>query len=394
MSVIKITRDDLSEMIHRVIRSMLNETVDEVMGSIVAAKEDVIRQIIKHIERVWEYIKKENVEPDRTATFGVFGSNDNGGMVFIYEFDAPNELTDKLGAAENFVLHITIKNYLFDDKSLTRYFGSSDRETEGVTYISKSEKFDRFKEIPMDRKIDLTIPAVDGELQVNGIYSTLYHELNHCFSHTQTKIKKSSHLDNDELERVNLMSLTRRDENPHFTTQRELNPSRERKMLQKMTYGEYSTEYRALNYLFYGLWETTERNARAESIYGDLSAMKSTRESFARNNEYKSTSAYEQIELFKELLGMLKDVPVDNPMWTYAARMMNMNPRGKNKIFEYDSHERKFLEAVKKRFITRSEELIKILYKKSMKVAELYFQRQEEKPGGGLDRLSQILTTN
>lgn len=392
MSVIRITRDDLSEMIHRVIRSMLNETVDEVMGSIVAEKEDAITDTIKYIELIWNYIKKEDFEPDKIADFGMFGQDTKVGKVYTYEIVLPNEITDKLGVAEDFTLKVTIKNYVFDVKGLIRYFGRSDRGTAGATYLSQKERFNKVKKIAKEREIELIVPAVDGELQVNGIYSTLYHELNHSFSHTQTKIKKADQLDDDELESVNLMTMTRRRNNPHFTTQRELNPSPERILLQKTTYGPYSNLYMGLNYLFYGLWETTERNARAESIYGDLSAMKSTRESFVRNNEYKSTSAYEQIESFKELLRMLKDVPVDNPMWTYAARMMNMNPRGKNK--EYDSHERKFLEAVKKRFITRSEELIKILYKKSMKVAELYFQRQEEKPGGGFDRLSQILTTN
>ena len=51
-----------------------------------------------------------------------------------------------------------------------------------------------------------------------------------------------------------------------------------------------------------------------------------------------------------------------------------------------------------KRFLKRSRELLEVLYQKAMKVAALYLQRQEERPqdepGGGLERLGQLLNTD
>jgi hypothetical protein len=53
-----------------------------------------------------------------------------------------------------------------------------------------------------------------------------------------------------------------------------------------------------------------------------------------------------------------------------------MNVRGKNKNRK---NTESFYEKVKERFITRSEQLVDILYRKAMKVAELYFQRNGPK---------------
>ena len=46
MNIIRLSRKDLSEMIRRAVNSLLNESVSETMGSIVADKEDVIEEIV------------------------------------------------------------------------------------------------------------------------------------------------------------------------------------------------------------------------------------------------------------------------------------------------------------------------------------------------------------
>jgi hypothetical protein len=167
----------------------------------------------------------------------------------------------------------------------------------------------------------------------------------------------------------------RGNENPHFTTARELNPDPFREMLQTLSYAPYTEAHRAMNFLFYGLWETTERNARAEAIYGDLMALKSKRENF--KNDYPKTDLSNQIDQFKELLDLVSQVPADANNWKYAANVMNMNRRGLNK--NMSRNDAKFFEEVKERFINRTNELIEMLYKKGMKVAEYYYQEHEPK---------------
>jgi hypothetical protein len=226
-------------------------------------------------------------------------------------------------------------------------------------------------------RIDLTVPAVNGELQIQGMVSTMYHELNHNMTQFQSKVKKQDQFDDDQLNNTNLFSMSKRSGpgNPHYTTQRELNPDPLRGMLQTLSYGPHAEAHRAMNFLFYGLWETTERNARAEAIYGDLMALKSKRENF--KTDYPKTDLCHQIAQFKELLGKVEEVPADANNWRYAANVMNMNRRGSNKNMSRDDE--KFFEEVKERFIKRTNELIEVLYKKGMKVAEYYYQEHEPK---------------
>ena len=263
--------------------------------------------------------------------------------------------------------NVAILNYTVDQDRLS-YFGNSERGTEGTSY--GGEEFSKFSKTKMKvslGRIDLHVPAVNGELQVKGLYSTLYHELNHNLSQLMVKIKNSEGKTDSEISKMNLMTQTRRAKaNPHFTTQRELRPDPLRGLLQSMMYGKYIEEYKALNFLLYALWERTERNARAEAIYGDLTALKTTRETFSA--DYKKTEVYHQIEQFKDLLSKVKSVPTGENLWEYAANTINMRPRGEKQSMGDDFHK-----AVKERFISRTEQLIDILYRKAMKVAELYF---------------------
>ncbi len=373
MNVVKLNRNDLSEMIRRAVNSLLSESVREEMGSIAADKEDVINEIVEYIVNEWERIKREGKEPADKSSYSFKDDPSNGGEIWIYPLIVPEEITEKLGIAERFQLNVAISNYTVNQDRLS-YFGNAERGTEGVSY--GGDAYSKFKKAKMKvtlGRINLYVPAINGELQVKGLYSTLYHELNHNLSQLMVKIKNSDGKTDREISKINLATRSKRaDKNPHFMVQRELNPDPFQSFIQTMSYGKYLEEFRALNFLLYGLWERTERNARAESIYGDLSALKTTRDTF--KEDYKKTELCFQIAKFKELLEEVKSVPVGESFWEYAANAINMKPRGGKRNMGDDFHK-----AVKDRFVARTEQLIDILYRKGMKVAELYLQKHEPK---------------
>lgn len=373
MNVIKLNRNDLSEMVRRAVNSLLSESVREEMGSIVADKEDVINEIVEYIQNEWGRIKRDGDEPVDKSTYNFKDDPNAGGEIWSYPIIVPNEITEKLGIADEFQLNVGINNFTVG-KDREKDFGNSERGTEGTSYGGQEySQFSRTKMKVSLGRIDIYVPAINGELQVKGLYSTLYHEFNHNYSQLAVKLKNMDGKTDDEIGQVNLMTQSKRaNANPHFTTARELRPDPLRGFLQSMTYGKYMEEFRALNFLLYGLWERTERNARAEAIYGDLTALKSTRETF--KEDYKKTDTYFQIEQFKELLEKVKGVPTGENLWEYAARAINMKPRG-----EKENMGDSFHKVVKERFIARTEQLIDILYRKAMKVAELYLQKHEPK---------------
>jgi len=384
MNIVKLNRNDLSEMIRRAVNSLLSESVREEMGSIAASKEDVINEIVEYIVNEWERIRMEGEEPADKDTYTFNDDPSKGGEIWTYPLIVPEEITEKLGIAEEFRLNVAIRNFTVSQDRLS-YFGDSERGVEGISHFG--DDYSKFKKTNMKvtlGRIDLFVPAINGELQVKGLYSTLYHEFNHSLSQLMVKIKNSNGKTDSEISKINLMTQSKRaSANPHFTVQRELNPDPVRGFLQTMSYGKYMEEFRALNFILYGLWERTERNARAEAIYGDLSALKTTRDTF--KEDYKKTELCFQIAQFKELLEKVKTVPLGENLWEYAARLINMKPRGVKQSMSDEFHA-----VVRDRFVTRTEQLIDILYKKGMKVAELYLQKHEpQKEPTKLERYKQ-----
>ena len=375
MKVIKLSRTDISEIVKRTVRSILSESVSEVMGSAMAGNDDVIQDIVNYIKQEWNRILQDGEEPADTGSFTLDSEPGFVGRVDSYIILIPYELTSELGIAEQFDFNVEVQNF-FLSPDLLKYFGLSERSTKGTSY--GGGEYDKYLKPRMrvrQSRIDLTVTAVNDELQVQGLMSTMYHELNHNMTQLQVKVKKEDQLDGDELDDATLFTMSkRRNANPHYTTERELHPDPLRGMLQTMTYRNYTEAHRGMNFIFYGLWETTERNARAEAIYGDLMSMNSKRENF--KEDFKKTYLFKQINEFKTLLAQLEEIPAYTNNWNYAASVMNMNRRGVNK--EPDRGE-KFLEKVKARFIKRSYELLDILYKKGMKVAEYYYQQHEPK---------------
>ena len=371
MNIIKLNRSDLAEVVKRTVRSVMNESVSEAMGSIMAGKEDVIREIVDYIKHEWERIQVDNDTPVDSGTFGQGKSNTPVGTYATYKFTVPNKITSQLGIAEYFELNVTIENYV-TTPAVIAGFSQGDRNTGGASYGGPEySQYLKPKMRVFRSKIDLTVPAFNYELQERGLVSAIYHELNHNKTQLMTKINKRDRFSDEQLNNTTLFSMSRRkNENPHFTVARSMRPDPINAWLQNSMYKSYLEQFKALNFLFYGLWETTERNARAEAIYGDLMAFDSKRENF--KTDYPKTELYYQIERFKELLAEVSKVPSDTEVWFYAAEVMNMK---RNRTQDG----RKFYEEVKQRFIKRTNELIDVLYKKGMKVAEYYYQEHEPK---------------
>ena len=373
MGVIHLTHKDINEMVHKAVRGILRETVQETMGSSMVDKEDVIQDIVNYIKYEWARIQEENVKPNMTDEFEFNHAPGDAGKIYTYIILLPDQLTKKLDLADEFDVNVAIQNFVFDPKYL-KYFGANERGTEGQSY-NGGGKFDRLNKTTMrmrNGRIDLTVPAVLGELQTKDMHSTLYHELNHSFTGLQIK-KKVSDLPDDEVDRRNTITMSARAGNhPHGRIMRAMRPDPITDFLNSITYGKHSEEYRALNFVLYAIWERTERNARAEAIYGDLKELHATRATFSQ--AYPQTSVARNINELNGLLDKLRKVPAHSMIWDYAATMMNMNARGKNKNRK---NTESFYEKVKERFITRSEQLLDILYRRAMKVAELYFQRNE-----------------
>jgi hypothetical protein len=348
----------------------VNESVSEVMGSAMADKEGAIEDIVNYVKYKWAEIQ-ENVKPIDTGEFGFNDEPGQGGKIDKYIVMIPSQLGEKLGLADEFDINVTIMNFKFDPKFL-KYFGGNERGTEGISY-NGGGIFNRFNKTTfrmMNGRIDLTVPALNGELQTKDLHATLYHELNHSFTGLELK-KKMSALPDDELDQVNMTTMSQRKGNhPHLRVQKEMSPDFTRSFLNSITYGKYAEDHKAMNFIFYAIWEKTELNARAEAIYGDLKELHATRQNF--KDLYPQTAVYRNIDELKTLLGNIKKVPSSSNIWDYAAETMNMKPRGKLT--------NSFYEKVKERFISRTEELLNTLYKKAMKVAELYFQRHEPKP--------------
>ena len=386
MPTIRITRNDINEMVRSAVRSiMLNESVKEVQGSIMAEKDDVIEELVNYVKDEWKRIRENGVAPSGTDTFTLNDGNGPGfkGKENIYIILIPGKITKRLGIAENFQVNVGILDYLIPKDKLDR-IGRADRATEGTSYWGPEySKFVRTTMKVTKGRIDLMVPAISGELQVTGFYSTLYHELNHSASNVELKRKHSYITDDDELNGLNFTTATsRKGVPPHDIVMSTMNP--DPNDIMTILQGLFSTpedrayeeQKRKMSFVFYSIWETTERNARAEAIYGDLKALGATRGNFSQ--VYKETELYRQINELKDMIDSFENEKTPSKIWSYAANVMGMGRRGKNERMGYKATNR-YHEAVKQRFLDRSRELLDMLYRKGMKVAELYFQRTEPK---------------
>lgn len=412
MPVIKLTHNDLNEMIRRAVHSILSESVKEAMGSAMAEKDDVIQELVDYIEAEWEKIKETGKEPDDTGRFSAKDGSGSG-RSSTYIILAPDDITEKLGIAKKFDLNIAIRDYQVSQK-LLGLFGPHERASEGTTYYGKNrstgEFYGKFSKPTMKiehGRVDLEVPAINGELQTKGLYSVLYHELNHSFTTLSIKQKKSEKTDGNgnpidshgnpvDVDVLNTITMSRRaKEHPHFSVQNALHQDEIMDFMTSLQYGSDKEYYNILNFLFYAVWETTERNARAEEMYGNLQALNAKRSDFKAI--YPQTSLYNNLEQYNEMLNTLDKVSAGSPIWEYAAQVMNMKESNSRK----GTNPNYFFYLVKKRFIKHTKELLDKLYRKGMKVAEYYFQRQEEKqrkmddtPGGGIEKLGRIISSD
>ena len=134
MNIIKLNRSDLAEVVKRTVRSVMNESVSEAMGSIMAGKEDAIREIVDYIKHEWERIQVDNVTPVDSGTFSQGKSNTPVGTYASYEFVVPNKITSQLDIADYFELNVTIDNYI-TTPAVIAGFSQGDRNAGGA-YLS------------------------------------------------------------------------------------------------------------------------------------------------------------------------------------------------------------------------------------------------------------------
>ena len=380
MPTIKITQRDIKEMVSMAVCSILNESVDEVQGSIMAEKDDVIQAIVNYVKKEWDEIKENGTKPKVTDRY----TFDNGqgikfdGVQNFYPIYIPFSISEMLGISEKFIINVGVWDYNIP-KDKVKYFSGSEKATEGTSY--GGPQFSKLSKTTLkvsESRIDMYVPSFNGELQTTGFHSTLYHELNHSGGRLEL-LKKHMGLDDDELSNLNYFTASRRKyDSPHALTYSAMHPSKENKIVDMLCgiTDKEAKERRSLAYVFYALWETTERNARAEAIYGELKEFGATRENF--KDIYPQTELYRQIQELKDIVNKSEEIEIPSIVWIFAGKVMNMSFRGKNKKQTRAAFNR-YQEAVKERFLSRSRELLDILFKKAMKIAELYFQRKEDK---------------
>ena len=384
MKVIKLTYSDLNEMVRHALHSVLNESVREVQGSIMAEKDDVVQEIIDYIAKEWEKIKSESQEPEEKDTAN-FKSKDGNAFpvnVFTYQITIPQEIVAKLGVAVAFEVIATIHDFEIPEQYAAE-IGWTDRATEGSSFGGgEFNEFIKPKLMVKRSKITMFVPSIRGEILFPSLAATLYHELNHTVSRLaiqQKMYEKNPNISDKELNSKHFFSMSQReDEPPHALTHAELHPDPFRQFLDAMGGNREDEETKQqkykLSFIFYSLWEITELNAKVEGLYGELKTRKATREDF--KTIYPETDFYHQFNDIQRLINDVRTIPATSKAWVYAGRVMGMKRRGKSNGISFGSQMR-YMTAIKERFLSRSKDLMEKLYRKAMKVSELYFQRQE-----------------
>ena len=373
MGIVRITENDIRKMVESAVRAVLKESVDEKMGSALGGKSSVIKEIIDKIADFWNNSAKQTLKPESTGSFK-FKDGNGGGTYEKYTFKLPNEILEPLDLAEDFLFVVNITDYTVPDKYLSK-FGGSGKATEGSTnfhplLLKLAKPSFKFK----ISSAELKIPAFNGVLQTEGVYPSMYHELSHVNTNLQIGLKSGEGLNTFTAKKTKVTDLA---DTQHAKVMRSLNDDGMVDFMRRLQFGSDYEYFRKINFIFYSIWEITEKNARAESMYGDMQALGITRDTF--KEKYPKTETYRTITELSDMIKELENAPDDSSIWQYAADIMKMNPR-------YEGVKTgKFLSKVKERFISHSKELLEELRRKAMKVAEYYLQQNE--PKQGLSRL-------
>ena len=365
MGVVKLTESDLHRLIRNTVENILRESTDEKSGSAMENKENEIEAIVTYIRNMWAV--RGSADQEGPIMFADDEGNRGTGYMKSYLFSIPPALTAQLGIAENFVMQAVVNDIIFDEQ-YQHFIGYNETRVGGTSYGNPEDYLVPLRKdteiVFKNSRIDLEIPAINGKLQVPGIYSTLYHELNHSFTNLMSA--KHGKIDDNGVG-VGMYDAQRRDKQgkyPAFDVHQNMIRSSMQTdpfgaLHQQMLYGPYKEAFHKINYLIYSLWEITERNARVEQMYGDLQALKATRANF--QEIYPQTEVYHRLQEYEGMLQAAEAVPVDTNVWAYVAQIIHEKSRGR----------------AKKRFISRTRQLMDILYKKSMKVARYYFDKHE-----------------
>lgn len=351
MGVIRLTESDIHNLVKATVRRLV-ESADEAKGVSMADKEDVIEEIVQCIKDWWENERE-------TYCVGVndFQAEIHGepivGKYKNYMFFPPRELTAKLGIAEDHTFNVQVAEYLIDKK----YEQYVQKSVNGrTTYSPDDIKLVKPQMVFKKGYLVLMICAVNGKIYYPYIYSTIYHELNHQY--TNLNIGRKGH------EGMGVNIMTRRGtggDNAHNTVSFHLDDSNpQSRFLQTFMYGDENLGImKRINYIFYSLWETTERNAYTEELYGELQGNRVTRGQF--DKWFPTSESGERYKQQENVILELEAVPENVPVWRYVGNVVHEWTPGR----------------AKKRFINRSKELLNTQMKNMMRVAKYYFDRHE-----------------
>ena len=349
MSVITLNESDLHRIIKNTVTRLL-ESTDEVSGVIMAGKEKEIESIVDYISAWWNI--RKNSKPD--GVNGVSAGTETVGTISFYEGFVDPKIVEKLGIAETHEMFFTIRDMHIDMGKYGHMVTFADRATGGASF--GSDEYMDYQRPTMKflkSRIELQIPAFNGKLELQGLYSSLYHELNHNM--TNLRINQYGFYGRS-------LADMNRQRNPgkHITMMQSLNPDPWVEMGRQLYFGpEEYDKLRAMIFMVYALWETTERNARAESLYGELYHMKTTPETFER--DFKTTDVNYCINQFNDFIKLGETIPDNSDIWHEVGMLVG----GRD------------TKGIKRKFLNRSRELTNMLYQKAMKVAKYYFSKQK-----------------
>lgn len=311
-----------AERITRLAREILTEEINTVnliineKGVAACGYRDVIKDVVTYCQ---QYINENKPQDGK------------------WHIIIPKSYTQRFGFFKELLLIVNITD---KQKQVVNFSGG------GYTYM---KPFDQTK-IGNGMFLEpqkITIEAYsDGKyLYQNTLYNSLYHELNHKIEELRWNCKKNTNNRHKDVynQTTDIENIFKQ---PLFKDE------------------EWANLFRTI---IYRLFSTTELNALAAGVYGDLSGIQSNRGNFS--NDVKRTQAWYLYEYIRDRLPAIEYLKPE-AYGKIKKRLLNtsMSFGGKN-ISDED---------YKRRFITVTKERLKDLYKRISRVAAYYYDVTED----------------
>ena len=363
----KLTESEIDKLIQRTMSRVLKET-DETRGSIIGDKEDVIREIVEYVEQWFNKVKNGSYYYDMgRVDFGREGDRGEG-VYYAYKTQVPVEMARKLGYAREPQIDVQVENMIVDMDKYGHLINYEFMSPGGGTRVTDDlmRTYEEGGEVKFYKShIFINLVALNGDLNVRSMYTTLYHELNHML----TSLRANDKFPGGGVSMYDLRRKDKQGRDPAQYTVHDNMMEPDHPIIRwgrEMTYGEWYKQFRDINFIIYSIWEITERNARAEEMYGDLQYLKATRDTFW--DLYPKTNLYHRIEAIEKMLNEIQEVPLDTNVWGYVAGILGEKSKGR----------------ARKRFLVRSWQLLKEMYDRAMRVAKYYFDKHEPLTNPGM----------